>query len=369
MTQKKMEHSMQPLTSHERIANILKRQPVDRIGLFEHFWNDTQCIWTEQGHLQPGESLDDHFGYDLQLSWPFNLTADLDFIPQTIEETSETILQRDGNGALLRTHKLHETTPEHVDFLVKDRKGWQEHIKPHLIADRRRIDFAGYRKAREHAARQMRFFCWCGQNVFESIHPVCGHQYMLIGMAEDPDWVRDMVDTYSRLTLELQEMLFAEEGWPDGIWYYEDMGFKKHPFMSPRMYREIIQPGHKRTIDLARSHKLPVIMHSCGFVEPLVPGMMEAGIDCLQVIEVKAGMDLLRLYQNYGKRLSFMGGIDVRCLYNNDKHEIDAELEAKIPIVKDGYGYVLHSDHSIPYNVNHNSYQYFIQRGLELGAY
>ncbi len=358
---------MQPLNGRERIANILKRQPVDRIGVFEHFWNDTQRTWTEQGHIKPNESLEDHFGYDMQIFWAFNLTADLDFVPQTVEETDETILQRDGNGALLRRHKLHDTTPEHVDFLVRDRKTWEEHIKPHLTMDRRRINFTGYREAKEHAARQNRFFCWSGINVFESIHPVCGHQHMLVGMAEDPDWVRDMVDTYARLTVELQETLFAEEGYPDGIWYYEDMGFKQHPFMSPRMYREIVQPGHKYTIDWARGHRLPVIMHSCGFVEPLVPGMMEAGIDCLQVIEVKAGMDLLRLYKNFGDRLSFMGGIDVRCLYNNDKREIDAELEAKIPIVKAGCGYVLHSDHSIPSNVNHDVYKYFIQKGLELG--
>jgi uroporphyrinogen decarboxylase len=104
-------------------------------------------------------------------------------------------------------------------------------------------------------------------------------------------------------------------------------------------------------------------------VEPLVPGLIEAGMDCLQVIEVKAGMDLLRLYEKFGDRLSFMGGIDVRVLYNNDKREIDAELEAKIPIVKGKYGYVLHSDHSIPSNVDHDVYHYFVQKGLELGTY
>jgi uroporphyrinogen decarboxylase len=359
---------MQLLTGRERIANILKRQIVDRIGVFEHFWDDTQRIWTEQGYLQSGESLEDHFGYDLQVFWPFNFVADLDFAPQTVEETEETYVQRDGNGALLRRHKLHDTTPEHLDFLVKDRKGWAEYIKPRITADRRRIDFDGYRKARKHAGEHNRFFCWSGTNVFELMHPVCGHQYMLMGMAEDPDWVREMVDTYSRVTVELQEILFAEAGYPDGIWYYEDLGYKQHPFMSPRMYREIIQPGHKRTNDWACSHSLPVIMHSCGFVEPLVPGMMEAGIDCLQVIEVKAGMDLLRLDQNYGDRLSFMGGIDVRCLYNNDRREIDAELEAKTPIVKGNHGYVLHSDHSIPSNVSHDVYKYFIQKGLELGT-
>jgi uroporphyrinogen decarboxylase len=357
------------MTGRERIANILRRQPVDRIGLFEHFWGDTQRIWKANGWISDETPFEDVFGFDMSTFWSFKLVADLDFGEQIIEETEETVLKRDGNGALLRRHKLHDATPEHVDFLVKDRRGWEEHIKPRLTADRRRIDFAGYRRAKARAAETQRFFCWSGINVFELMHPVCGHEHMLAGMALDPDWVKDMVATYARVTIELQEMLFAEEGYPDGIWFYEDMGYKQHPFMSPRMYREIIQPAHALTVGWAHARGLPVIMHSCGFVEPLLPGMVEAGIDCLQVIEVKAGMDLLRMYKNFGERLSFMGGIDVRVLYNNDQREIDAELEAKIPTVKGRYGYVLHSDHSIPNNVHPDTYRYFIQKGIELGRY
>lgn len=110
-------------------------------------------------------------------------------------------------------------------------------------------------------------------------------------------------------------------------------------------------------------------MHSCGYVEPLLPGMIEAGIDCLQAIEVKAGMDLLRLHRDFGDRISLMGGIDVRALYSNDPAQIDRELEAKIPTVMSNYGYVLHSDHSIPDTVSYDSYRYFVERSLELGAY
>jgi uroporphyrinogen decarboxylase len=97
--------------------------------------------------------------------------------------------------------------------------------------------------------------------------------------------------------------------------------------------------------------------------------MVAAGIDCLQVIEVKAGMDLLDLYNQFGEVLSFMGGIDVRVLYTNDPAAINQELEAKIPTVMNNYGYVLHSDHSIPSDVHPKNYEYFIQRGLELGTY
>lgn len=361
--------TVETMTGVERIHNILKRKPVDRIGVFEHFWGDTLKKWQEEGHIGPDENLIDHFGFDMELCWPFNLVADLDFVPEVVEETEETILIRDGNGALLRRHKLHDSTPEHVDFLVKDRRGWEEYIKPLLKPDPRRINFEAYRKAKKHAQEHNRFFAWSGVNVFECIHPVCGHEHMLVGMALDPEWVKDMVDTYATLIIELQEILFSQEGYPDGIWYYEDMGFKLKPFMSPAMYREIIQPGHKKTIEYAKSHNLPVIMHSCGYVEPLVPGMIEAGIDCLQVIEVKAGMDLIKLYKDYGDVLSFMGGIDVRVLYTNDKRLIDQELEAKIPIVKGKYGYVLHSDHSIPNTVNYETYRYFVEKGLELGTY
>jgi uroporphyrinogen decarboxylase len=135
------------------------------------------------------------------------------------------------------------------------------------------------------------------------------------------------------------------------------------------MYKELLQPAHKKTIDFAKSHGKKVIMHACGYVAPLVPHLIESGIDCLQVIEVKAGMDLLQLYRDFGDRLSFMGGIDVRKIYTNDKAIIDFELESKIPIVKQGFGYVVHSDHSIPATVDYNIYRYFIEKALALGRY
>jgi uroporphyrinogen decarboxylase len=297
------------------------------------------------------------------------MQADFRMEPVVVEEDEETVLKKDGNGAFLRQHKLHNATPEHVDFSVKDRIVWESDIKPLLVPEPDRIDFEIYREARRRAMEKERFFCWCGVNVFELMHPVCGHEYMLMGMAMDPDWVRDMVDTYAELTINLMEILFEREGKPDGIWFYEDMGFKERPFMSPDMYKEIVQPGHAKTIDYAHSLGLPVIMHSCGYIEPLLPGIMEAGIDCLQVIEVKAGMDLLRIHKNFGDRLALCGGMDARNLVANDRDAIRRELEEKIPVVKEGFGYILHSDHSIPENCEYETYRFFVDEGLRLGRY
>ncbi|MFA5342126.1 MAG: uroporphyrinogen decarboxylase family protein [Clostridia bacterium] len=351
------------LTSQERIERILKRQPVDRIGLYEHFWSDTQKAWGIQ------QDIEEKMGFDIIEYWPFTMTADLDFVKVTIAEDEDTITQKDGNYALLRKHKKHDATPEHIGFEIDSREKWEDRIKPLLFASDRRINFERYRIKKQYAKDRNMFFVWSGVNVFELMHPVTGHVNFLMAMIDDPEWVEDMCMTYAKLTVELQQILFEKEGYPDGIWYYEDMGFKNAPFISNDMYDRFLYPAHKLTIDYAKSCKLPVIMHSCGYVEPLIPGMLKSGIDCLQVIEIKAGMDLLRIHKKYKDKLSLMGGIDVRTLYSNDKSIIDKELETKIPIVKDGFGYVLHSDHSIPNTVNLETYEYFINKGLQLGKY
>ena len=131
---------MSEMTGVERIGNILRREPVDRIGLFEHFWGDTLQKWQEEGHIRPDEDLAAHFGFDMALSWPFNTVARLDVEPEVLEETEETIVTRDGNGAVLRRHKLHSSTPEHIDFAVKERSAWEEKTRPFLTPTRERID-------------------------------------------------------------------------------------------------------------------------------------------------------------------------------------------------------------------------------------
>jgi uroporphyrinogen decarboxylase len=190
---------------------------------------------------------------------------------------------------------------------------------------------------------------------------------MLMGMALDPEWVLDMVMTYARMTIMHLDTLFAEEGVPDFMFFYEDMGFKDKPFMSPAMYEELVMPGHKLLFDHAHAKGMKTVVHSCGFVEPLVPGLIRAGMDCLQAMEVKAGMDMPRLAAQYGDQITFCGNIDIRIIASNDRAAIDAELNRKIlPVLKMGSGYLLHSDHSIPPDVDHDTLHWFFDHGRRI---
>lgn len=358
-----------PMTSIERMQRTLERKPVDMNPIAVSPWGATVNRWRSEGHIGPNEDVAEHFGQDLRSGGWLNSVVDLEFKAVVLDETAETILTLDGNGAKLRRHKLHDSTPDHIGFTVTDRKSWEEFAKPRLSqVDRRRIPFDGYRQAKAYAAEKQRFYCWGGVAPFEQMHPLCGHEIMLMGMALDPEWVKDMVLTYARLTLHHLEILFAEEGKPDGMFFYEDMGFKHKPFMSPAMYREIMLPGHKLLFDFAHSLGCKVIVHSCGYVEPLVPGLIEAGMDCLQAMEVKAGMDLPTLFSRFGDRIAFYGGVDVRTLISNDIAAIDAEMDKKIlPVVCGGGGYIVHSDHSEPPEVNYETMRHFVERGRRMG--
>ncbi len=369
------------LASKERFQRILNHQPVDRIGLFEVFWRETARKWSEQGHFEKPEMISDHFGLDVRRTgyeitpvlWTIlNLTADLDAGEQIIEETETTKLVRNGNGAILRWVKDRASAPEHVDFLVKDRKSWEEHIRPRLVDASnypRRIARELYRAMRADCVRKNVFLSTAVVGAFDAMNALCGHETVLTGMATDPDWIKEMCNVYATVTIDLLEMAYQDEGLPDGLWVWDDLGFKHRPFMSPGMYREIVFPAHQRLFQFAHSKGLPVVLHCDGLVELLIPNLIEAGINCLQPLEVKAGMDLLRIKKAFGDRIALIGGMDVRTLLTNDRDVVRRELEAKLPGAMQGSGYVLQVDHSVPDQVHYDTYRYFIETGLELGTY
>ena len=142
------------MTGKERFSRILRHEPVDRIGLYEHFWGDTQKEWVHEGSCREEDDFEDMFGFDISECWAANMTADLDFEPKIVSETADTVTLLDGNGAVLRRHKHHDTTPEHVDYTVKSRADWEREIKPRLTPSPRRLHFEKYRQRKVASAER-----------------------------------------------------------------------------------------------------------------------------------------------------------------------------------------------------------------------
>lgn len=360
------------MNGKERITRILEGKPVDRIGVFEEFWGDTVTRWVSEGHVDGNSPtpLLDHFNWDIEKPWPFDFTVDIHAGTKILSETEDIVEILDGNGAVLKKHKKHISTPEHVSFTCTDRASWEKYTKPYYLDTpaKDRVYVNGYLQYKQRADRNESYIILGSWHVFQDMLNFCGHENLLYGMADDPVWIDDMINTISELSINMHEELFSAAGKPDALYIMEDLGYKYSPFFSPDMFRRFFKNAYTRFVDFAHSGGMKVFFHSCGYIEPLLPDLVETGIDCLTAMEHKAGMDVKRIAGNFGDRIALMGGLDARVLESNDISKVETMLQDHIPFLKN-YRYILASDHSTSNAVDYETFTYFIKRGLELGTY
>jgi uroporphyrinogen decarboxylase len=98
-----------------------------------------------------------------------------------------------------------------------------------------------------------------------------------------------------------------------------------------------------------------------------VPELIDVGVEMLNPLEVKAGMDPLALKARYGDKLAFHGGLNA--LYYEHPEDMWAEMERVIPLMKENGGYVIGTDHSVPDSVSLEEYREFVARAKVLGRY
>jgi len=153
------------------------------------------------------------------------------------------------------------------------------------------------------------------------------------------------------------------------LWIYGDMAFNHATFCSPQDYRELIWPFHRKMCDWAHERGMKTIYHTDGQVNAVIELYIEAGIDVLQPLECKAGMDIRNLVPKYGTRLGFFGNIDVMKLIGGDLEMIEEEIRSKFEAGMSSNAYLYHSDHSIPPQVSWELYQDIIRLVDKYGTY
>ena len=188
-----------------------------------------------------------------------------------------------------------------------------------------------------------------------------------MALADDPQWCVDMFNSELDLNLAMLEMLFEEGFAFDAIHWCDDLGYKLNQFMSVPMYRELLKPVHKRAIDWAHSKGVKAWLHSCGDIRPFIPEFIDNGLDCLNPMEVKAGVDPLEVKRAYGKKLALHGGFNA--VLWSDIEAIEAAIRQALPVLKEGGGYVFSSDHSIPDSVSFRDVTRIIKLAKEIGSY
>ena len=352
------------MNSRERLKLALQHREPDRVPVHDSPWQATVDRWRTEG-LPSGVSPADYFDYDLV---SYGADTSPQFPVEVLYENEEYIVERNSFGGVRKNHRDYSTTPMIIDYPCKNKEDW-ERIKLRLRPSDYRVDWISSLQSFHRENSRGRFITYSAAVGYDKIQSYVASERLLKAVIMEPEWVKDMYWTDAKLAMEMCDRMVQGGFKFDGAFLFCDLGYRGGLFFSPKRYERQLHPVFKELCKYFHSHDMHVILHCCGKVEDLIPYLIEEGIDCLQPVEVKAGMDLIRLKEKYGDKISFMGGIDVRLIAMDDPRPIEKEIREKISVAKQGGGYIYHSDHSVPKNVSFQQYQRVIDLVRKYGKY
>lgn len=352
------------MSTRERVARMFEHQDADRIPVTDIPWDGTIARWQKEGMPKDAEYTE-YFGLDhMVLLFADNSPR---FEEKTIEETETYRIYTTRWGATQKELKGLDTTPEYLDFKIPDRESYEKY-KDRIAPDEDRIDWAGlkrnYKRQRENGA-------WMSADLyfgFDWLHSrVVGTENMLMALIEDPEWCSEMFNHFLNTHLALFDRMWDAGYVFDAVRWPDDMGYKGTTFFSKDVYREILKPVHKKAIDWAHAKGIKACMHSCGNITSFIDDFVEIGLDCLNPLEVKSGIDPLAVKKEYGGRLVLHGGLNA-ALFSDTEAFLEA-MRATIPVMKENGGYIFSSDHSVPPQVSAADFRRIVEEAKRLGKY
>ncbi|MEK7397285.1 MAG: uroporphyrinogen decarboxylase family protein, partial [Candidatus Poribacteria bacterium] len=176
----------------------------------------------------------------------------------------------------------------------------------------------------------------------------------------DPEFAKALADRVADHIAEIgKESLRRGDLYDTGLWIYDDMGSNLQPLMSPKSFEKIFLPGYRRMVKAFKSAgAAKVIMHSDGNIEPLLDMIIDAGIDGINPVEPKAGLNIPRLKAKYGKKLAYIGGMcNANVLPFGTYADIEAQAGEIIECAKDGG--VAIGAHSIGPDISVKNYMHY----------
>jgi len=195
-----------------------------------------------------------------------------------------------------------------------------------------------------------------GAPMLEGGQQLFGMENFLAMLAGEKTLTHRFLDRLVEYYLDrLHKFLSAVGPHIDIILFSDDFGMQTGPQISPRMYREFFQPRQK--ILWETSKKLApakIMLHSCGGIHPLLPGMIEAGLEIVQPVQTTCrDMEPERLKREFGKDVCLWGGgSNTRNILGwATPEKVAADVRERIAIFAPGGGYVFQQIHNVMANV------------------
>ena len=331
------------------------------------YWDDNLLEWdifVDNGVRNNAEA-DIFFNFDRIAGVSGTIWMHPAFEERVVEETETTRIMINQDGLLAEVPKdSHSTIPHYLESSITTPDDWQR-VKAERFRRSdpdRKIDVEALKKTHP-PDRDYPLGINCG-SMIGRIRNMLTFEGLAYAVYDYPDMVEDMVETACVLVEDELEQVLGKIDF-DYASGWEDICFKNGPIISLDFYNKVVIPRYRRIGDKLHEVGIDIWYTDCdGDVRALLPGFLEAGINCLFPYEVNSCAHPVDLLNEYGKDLRIMGGVDKMEL-GKGPEAIKAYLESLVPAVERG-GYIPFCDHRCPPNVKPSDYLYYLDLKEEM---
>jgi len=165
-------------------------------------------------------------------------------------------------------------------------------------------------------------------------------------MRKNPSFLHEVMTELNKVNLELIKR-FAEAG-VDIVFYMDDLGMKNRSISSIDQFKQFFLPYYKQMYQTCKKYGMFMIQHSCGYIDKLLPLMVDAGLNGIQSLEPAANVDLARLKDTLGDKIVFLGGIDGSNILNfGSPRDVEEEVKRCVKSAAQGGGYFAGPSHNV----------------------
>ena len=350
------------MTDRERFNAQMHYKPFDRCFNMEFgYWDDNFREWplfVENG-IRNNYEADIFFNFDPLAGVGGRIWLNPPFEQRVVEERDDTQIVMNSDGLLAEVPSDgHSSIPHYTKSSIVTPDDWKRCKEERFRRDDpdRVIDVEAV-TASHPADRDYPLGVDCG-SMIGVVRNLLTFEGLCYAVYDHPAMVEDMVETCCLLVEDALDQLLPHVDF-DYASGWEDICFNHGPIVSVEFFERVVFPRYRRIGKKLRAAGIDLWYTDCdGDVRPLLPGFLEAGINCLFPYEVNSCVHPAELLNEYGKDLRIMGGFDKLEMIKG-RDAIKAYMASLIPLVERG-GYIPFCDHRCPPDVDPDDYLYYL---------
>jgi len=330
---------MSTLTARERVRRTLQFQETDRApcDLMESIvWPELQEWFAIHKGLSDPDDVRDFLDLDFRWFWPN-------------PEPPDTI---DFNDPMYSLPYTGDYSDRSVERPLREVRTVDEMLKKHAWPDPEWWDFKPVHDLRAKYPDKAIVLLVHWTMLFMNACDFFGMEEALVRLVEEDEVFVEFLRRQNEFALALFRRA-CEQGAAvaDLAWCMDDVGTQRALLMQPELWRKYFKEPLRQQIAVMHEYGLKTIYHSCGAIRPLLPDLIEIGLDAFEPFQTTAeGMDAESIARDFGGRLVFYGGVDVQHLLTfGSEDDVRNEVRRNLDRFADVGGYVVsNSHHCIP---------------------